>query len=83
MVSEYFNIAINSVLFVRGLYSYGKFDTVSKSDCRCDLLNDEDLKSYLEQVVAQLRDWLVAKTIKKVVFVIQEAASRLNGGNSM
>ena len=75
MVSEYFNIAINSVLFVRGLYSYGKFDTISKYGLQMRVTNDEDLKSYLEQVVAQLRDWLVAKTIKKVVFVIQEAAS--------
>ena len=75
MVSEFFHIAINSILFVRGLYSYSKFDTVSKYGLQMRVTNDDDLKSYLEQVVAQLRDWLLAKTIKKVVFVIQEAAS--------
>ena len=75
MVSEFFHIAINSILFVRGLYGHHKFDTVTKYGLQMRVTNDEDLKSYLEQVVAQLKDWLVAKTVKKVVFVIQEAAS--------
>ena len=75
MVSEFFHITINSILFVRGLYGYHKFDTVTKYGLQMRVTNDADLKSYLEQVVAQLKDWLVAKTVKRVVFVIQEAVS--------
>ncbi|KAI6660572.1 hypothetical protein LOD99_14156 [Oopsacas minuta] len=75
MVSEFFHIAINSILFVRGLYGYTKFDTISKYGLQVRVTNDEDLKCYLQQVVAQLNNWLLAKTIKKVVFVIQEAVS--------
>lgn len=75
IVSEFFHIAINSIMYVRGLYRFNTFDVISKYGLQMRVTNDPDLKSYLEHVVTQLKDWLLAKTVKKVVFVIQEAAS--------
>lgn len=70
IVAEFFNYGINSILYQRGVYPPEMFTTVQKYGLSILVTTEEPLQKYLDNVLAQLKDWLEAKVVHQVVLVI-------------
>lgn len=70
IVSDYFEFAINSILFQRGIYPAEDFITVRKYDIPMLMSNDDDVKQYINNIMLQIKKWIYGKKILKLVLVI-------------
>lgn len=70
IVAEFFNYGINSILYQRGVYPPEMFTTIQKYGLSILVTTEEPLQKYLDNVLAQLKDWLEAKVVHQVVLVI-------------
>ncbi|KAG5421861.1 MAD2 [Candida metapsilosis] len=70
IVSDYFEFAINSILFQRGIYPAEDFITVRKYDLPMVINNDDDVKTYISNIMQQLKKWIYGKKITKLIVVI-------------
>ncbi|CAH1794806.1 unnamed protein product [Owenia fusiformis] len=70
-VSEFFMYGINSILYQRGIYPPETFTRVQKYGLTVLMSTDEKLKVYLQQVLKQVKDWLLDTTLQKLVIVIK------------
>ncbi|KAI5953402.1 MAD2 [Candida jiufengensis] len=70
IVSDYFEFAINSILYQRGIYPQEDFKIVKKYDLPMIINNDEDVSNYIENIMKQLKKWIYGKKITKLIVVI-------------
>lgn len=77
IVTEFFNFAINSILYHRGIYPAGDFRTVKKYGQPVLLTEDPNLETYISNILKQVERWLLSKEIKKLVLVVLDAESRV------
>lgn len=70
IVSEFFNYAVNSVLFQRGVYPQQAFESQRKYGLQVMVTADRELKSYLDAVVGQMQEWLARGVLQKMVLVL-------------
>lgn len=75
IVADYFEFAIHSILFQRGIYPAEDFQTVRKWDLPMLVNVDDDVKEYVERVMAQIKKWVYGGRILKLVLVIVGRAS--------
>eukprot|EP00049_Salpingoeca_infusionum_P019421 m.361788 g.361788 ORF g.361788 m.361788 type:complete len:262 (+) comp19895_c0_seq1:48-833(+) len=69
-VTEFFSYGINSILYQRGIYPPEQFERVKKYGLPLFITADTALKTFIDNITGQLHDWLVAKTVQKVVLVL-------------
>ncbi|XP_028660903.1 mitotic spindle assembly checkpoint protein MAD2A [Erpetoichthys calabaricus] len=70
LVAEFFSFGINSILYQRGIYPPETFTRVTQYNLSIFVTTDPKLKSYLNNVVLQLKEWLFQCTVQKLVVVI-------------
>eukprot|EP00128_Syssomonas_multiformis_P000832 Colp12_sorted_trinity150504_noHs@11918 len=70
IVCEYFDYAINSILYQRGIYEPEDFGETKKYGLRLMVTKNTGLKTYLNSVINQLKDWMLQKTVQKLVVVV-------------
>ncbi|ODV80390.1 DNA-binding protein [Suhomyces tanzawaensis NRRL Y-17324] len=70
IVTDYFEFAINSILFQRGIYPAEDFQTVRKYDLPLLVNVDDDVKDYILKIMLQIKKWIYGKKIVKLVLVI-------------
>ncbi|XP_019733042.1 mitotic spindle assembly checkpoint protein MAD2A [Hippocampus comes] len=70
LVADFFCFGINSILYQRGIYPPEQFTRVSQYDMSLQVTSDPELKNYLDNVVTQLKEWLLNCTVQKLVLVI-------------
>ncbi|XP_028393097.1 mitotic spindle assembly checkpoint protein MAD2A-like [Dendronephthya gigantea] len=70
MVAEFFGYGINSILYQRGIYPPENFKREHKYGLTLLVTDEEELKGYISNVLKQVKDWLLQKTVKKLVIVI-------------
>lgn len=75
IVADYFEFAIHSILFQRGIYPAEDFQTVRKWDLPMLVNVDDDVKGYVDRVMAQIKKWIYGGRILKLVLVIVGRAS--------
>jgi len=71
IVGEFFYYGINSILYQRGIYPPETFSRVEKYGLTVLVSTDEMLKNYLDAVTIQLKDWLLKKTVQRLVVVVK------------
>mmetsp|Transcript_22393 Transcript_22393/g.61872 ORF Transcript_22393/g.61872 Transcript_22393/m.61872 type:complete len:211 (+) Transcript_22393:169-801(+) len=76
IVAEYFQYAVNNILYQRGVYPQETFDVAKKYGCNLWLNNDEGLTKYLHTVLQQTKVWLEQGKLKQLVLVITEADTK-------
>ncbi|KAF5840364.1 mitotic spindle assembly checkpoint protein [Dunaliella salina] len=76
IVAEYFQYAVNNILYQRGVYPQETFDVAKKYGCNLWLNNDEGLTKYLHAVLQQTKVWLEQGKLKQLVLVITEADTK-------
>ncbi|CAM9539707.1 unnamed protein product [Pylaiella littoralis] len=70
VVTDFFYYAVNSVLYQRGVYHPDSFARVAKYGITTLVTTDEALKRYLDNVIKQLKGWLLEKELQRLVLVI-------------
>lgn len=70
VVADYFEFAINSILFQRGIYPPEDFKTVRKYDLPLLITADDEVQEYINKIMTQVKKWLYGKTILKLVVVL-------------
>lgn len=75
IVSEFFDYAVNSILFQRGIYPPETFTRVSKYGLTMLVSTDEKLKEYLKAVLEQLSQWLMGGEVERVIVVVKSLDS--------
>merc|ERR1712151_497426 len=70
IVSEFFFIAVNSILYQRGIYQPETFKREAKYGLTVLTTTDEGLLSYLTQVISQIKIWLLEGEVNRLVVVV-------------
>jgi len=76
IISEFFNYGINSILYQRGIYPAESFTRKQEYGLTLLVTTDNDVNKYLGNVLAQIKDWLEARKIKKLVMVLKNVGSQ-------
>lgn len=69
-VAEYFEYAINSILYQRGIYPAEDFHVVRKYGLSMLVTADEDVKHYIRKIVTQLHRWVVQDKVSRLVLAV-------------
>lgn len=77
IVTEFFGYSINSILFQRGIYPPETFQRQKKYGLAMLVTQDENLKTYLKNVLSQLQQWLMDGKVQKLVLVIEGVESKV------
>ena len=75
IVTEFFGYAVNSILYQRGIYPPESFERKNKYGLGMLVTTDEQLKAYLVNVLQQINDWMLQKTLQKLVLVVTAVGS--------
>lgn len=75
IVADYFEFAIHSILFQRGIYPAEDFVTVRKYDLPMLVSSDDDVKAYIKTIMTQVKKWIYGGRLSKLVVVIINKAS--------
>ncbi|KAI8463983.1 MAG: DNA-binding protein [Monoraphidium minutum] len=75
IVSEFFNYAVNSILYQRGIYPQETFQQKKQYGLAMMVTKDDGLLAYLTNVTAQMTDWLERGLLQRLVLVVTSAYS--------
>uniref|UniRef100_W5LET4 MAD2 mitotic arrest deficient-like 1 (yeast) n=1 Tax=Astyanax mexicanus TaxID=7994 RepID=W5LET4_ASTMX len=75
LVAEFFSFGINSILYQRGIYPAETFSRVTQYDMSLQLTTDPKLKTYLTNVVTQLKGRLTSLLVLLHCFIKSEIIS--------
>lgn len=70
VVAEYFEFAIYNILFQRGIYPAEDFTTVKKYDLPMLVSADDEVKTYVETIMSQVKKWIYGGKLSKLVVVV-------------
>ncbi|XP_066972882.1 mitotic spindle assembly checkpoint protein MAD2A [Macrobrachium rosenbergii] len=70
LVSEFFYYGINSILYQRGVYPPESFTYKQQYGLTLFATTDEKVKEYLDNVLGQIKDWLEAGHVQRLVLVV-------------
>ncbi|XP_037068490.1 mitotic spindle assembly checkpoint protein MAD2A-like isoform X2 [Pollicipes pollicipes] len=70
IVAEFFNFGINSILYQRGIYPADSFRPTQKYDLTLWVSQDNEVNSYLSNIMEQIKVWLEARVVQRLVLVI-------------
>jgi mitotic spindle assembly checkpoint protein MAD2 len=71
IVTEFFDYAVNSILYQRGIYPPESFSKAQKYGLTTMITADPSLKTYLSNVTRQLETWLMNNAVQKLVLVVK------------
>merc|ERR1719440_601061 len=69
-VVEFFEFAINSILYQRGVYPHASFKSIQNYGLPMLVTTDPELQAYLAEVATQLRFWMSRCEVHKLVVVV-------------
>nr|CDS18474.1 mitotic spindle assembly checkpoint protein [Echinococcus granulosus] len=73
VIADYFYVAINNILYIRGVYPEASFKQVKKFGRSVLMTTDEELIDFLNCLVKQMKVWLSSDSLKRLVLVIKSA----------
>lgn len=76
MVSEFFNYGINSILYQRGIYPPESFSRKQEYGLTILVSSDAKVNHFLDSVLSQIKDWLEARKVHKLVVVLASVETK-------
>ncbi|KAL1131768.1 hypothetical protein AAG570_011381 [Ranatra chinensis] len=76
LVTDYLNYGINSILYQRGIYPSENFICEQHFGLSIYISSDEKINSFLQSVLGQLKEWLLAEKVKKISLVITNITTK-------
>lgn len=71
LLCEYFNLAINNILYSRAIYPDSEFKKVQKYDMHFYVTTNRSLKNYLNVTLNELRIWIKDDKAKDVILEVK------------
>ena len=71
IVVQFFDDAVNSILYQRGIYQPEDFGKESKYGIMVYKTTDQVLQGYISNVMKQLESWLMEGNVQKLVLVVK------------
>lgn len=75
IVAQYFEYAVNSILYQRGVYPSEDFKQKKEYGIMLWVSQDESLNKYLTTLLSQTKEWLEAGKLRQLVLVITDAST--------
>lgn len=72
VVLEFFECALNSILYQRGLYTADSFVREQRFGMVVFVAEDPALKHYLDQIMLQVREWINSAALSRLVVCLAE-----------
>lgn len=76
IVLEFFHYSINNILYQRGIYPQEDFTLHKKYGLNLLVANDESLKNHINKILTHINNWVLAKSITKLVLVISSKVTQ-------
>ncbi|XP_065342504.1 mitotic spindle assembly checkpoint protein MAD2A [Cloeon dipterum] len=76
IISEFLDYGVNSILFQRGIYPSDSFSADQKYGLTILKSADDKVKSFLQNVLDQTKEWIASKKIQKITMVICNADTK-------
>ncbi|KAJ1915765.1 Mitotic spindle checkpoint component mad2 [Mycoemilia scoparia] len=76
LVTEYFEYAINQILFLRGIYPEEDFKRTQVRGLNTQVTTDMQLIEYLKKILDQVRMWLNQEKLSRLVLTINSRETR-------
>jgi len=73
--AEFFHYGLNSILYQRGLYPAETFKYVQQWGLTMLVTTDNELQTFLDNILSQVKTWLTDMTVEKLVLVIKKDAT--------
>ncbi|CAX44643.1 mitotic spindle checkpoint component (MAD2), putative [Candida dubliniensis CD36] len=70
IVCDYFEFALNSILYQRGIYPQEDFITIKKYDLPMVINDDYEVQKYINNIMKQIKKWIYGSKLTKFVVVI-------------
>jgi len=70
IVAEFFDYGINSILYQRGIYPPESFTRKQEYGLTLLMSTDKKVSKFISDILAQVKDWLEKKQVKKLVVVL-------------
>ncbi|XP_045103902.1 mitotic spindle assembly checkpoint protein MAD2A-like [Portunus trituberculatus] len=70
LVSDFFYYGINSILYQRGIYPPDSFTFAQQYGLTVYTTTDNAVKDYLNNILAQIKEWLEAGEVQRLVLVV-------------
>ncbi|KAK0093896.1 hypothetical protein PV326_012381 [Microctonus aethiopoides] len=70
LVKKYLDYGINSILYQRGIYPPETFEPSENFGLFILMSTDEKIKNFLNTVLGQVEEWLLARKVQQVTLVI-------------
>jgi len=67
--------SINSILYMRGVYPQDDFKMQKKYGLNVLVTTEPELLKYLETIMGQLKEWILQRSVQKLVLVIASVNS--------
>ncbi|EMG46908.1 MAD2 Spindle assembly checkpoint component MAD2 [Candida maltosa Xu316] len=78
IVCDYFEFALNSILYQRGIYPQEDFVTVRKYDLPMVVNDDYEVQKYIGNIMKQIKKWIYGSQMNKFVIVIVSKSDLTN-----
>ncbi|KAG0099488.1 MAD2 mitotic arrest deficient-like 2 [Podila epicladia] len=76
ILSEFLEVAIHMILFVRGIYPPELFESTQKYSCPLKTARHPDLVAYIQQIVQGIRTELQKDTVHRICVVTLDSSKR-------
>merc|ERR1712029_97533 len=76
IISEFFNYGVNSILYQRGIYPPESFTRKQEYGLTLLVSTDAKVNHFLDSVLSQIKDWLEARKVHKLVVVLASLEQR-------
>ncbi|KAJ1673986.1 Mitotic spindle checkpoint component mad2, partial [Spiromyces aspiralis] len=76
LVTEYFEYAINQILYLRGIYPEEDFKQTKARGLFTHVTTDVELITYLQKILTQVQQWLLEKKLSRLVLTINSRETR-------
>nr|CAG4650430.1 EOG090X0C57 [Sida crystallina] len=76
LIVDFFNYSLNSILYQRGVYPEESFIPTQHYGLTMYMSKMPEIKRFMDEILPQLKDWLIAGKVKKLVLGLCDVNSK-------
>src|SRR3989338_5993013 len=76
MISEFFGYAVNTLLYLRNVYSSETFKATKQYDLTMQMTTDPEVKKYIANWLQQVYKWFLSGKVNQLVVVLETVGTK-------
>ncbi|XP_031628766.1 mitotic spindle assembly checkpoint protein MAD2A-like isoform X2 [Contarinia nasturtii] len=73
IVIDYIDCALNTILYLRGIYPASQYKTIQKYGLSIQMSTDPEVQHYLKNNLSQIKKWIIKDEFIRLCLVIKDA----------